>query len=205
MNTFNIIETLLTVTGKPGKSTQTLNAERLQKLSRYQISMLKRALSLPSVKRVVYTTSSQYPEENEQVVEEVFNEMKNGFKLINAMPECEERGLDEYRCGSYCARFNQSKNFTGTLFLACFERVKEDNIAMDQVNGNKNFPKNEKRKLEDVDCVTPAKKSKHSDGVIKVLTPSAQNTSQTSGNKSNTPHSDKKKKKKKRKSLPLTG
>lgn len=53
-----------------------MTKERLAKLSSFQFTIMKHALSFPNAKRVTYSTCSIHPEENEQVVIDLLNDSK---------------------------------------------------------------------------------------------------------------------------------
>ena len=62
---------LIGIAGRMGSLTEDDNSyseERLKKLSSFQSVILKKALSFPAVKKVVYSTCSIHSEENEQVL-----------------------------------------------------------------------------------------------------------------------------------------
>ncbi|CCH43644.1 putative methyltransferase [Wickerhamomyces ciferrii] len=75
--------------------------ERLQKLSSFQFSIVKHALSFPNAKKVVYSTCSIHAQENERVVIDLLNDsqVKNaGWKVANrsrVIPMWPRRGLVE--------------------------------------------------------------------------------------------------------------
>ena len=107
---------------------ESYSKDRLQQLSRFQISILKHALSFPGVKRVVYSTCSIHEEENEQVVEEVISQLDFEFEIGHVMPDWSMRGLDTYKHGNMCLRMSLADTLTNGFFVACFVR-KTDNYA----------------------------------------------------------------------------
>lgn len=107
--------------------------ERLKNLSRFQIKILKHALrSFPDVKRVVYSTCSIYPEENEEVIREVISS-NHKFKL---RPVSEifsgnwfNYGSSDYgKMGSYCLYAKPEQDLTNGFFIAVFERLEEGEV-----------------------------------------------------------------------------
>lgn len=72
--------------------------ERLAKLSSFQFTIVRHALSFPGAKKLVYSTCSIHPEENEQVVIDLLNDgnvQKQGWRLCSrkdVIPTWERRG-----------------------------------------------------------------------------------------------------------------
>jgi putative methyltransferase len=75
--------------------------ERLQKLSSFQFSIVKHALSFPNATRVVYSTCSIHAQENERVVIDLINDpqvKRSGWRVANrsrVIPMWPRRGLVE--------------------------------------------------------------------------------------------------------------
>ncbi|EFO17139.1 hypothetical protein LOAG_11363 [Loa loa] len=103
-----------------------INTSRLQSLSNLQAMLLKHALGLPNLKKIVYSTCSIYEEENEQVIEEILNDefLRTQFKLIKAMPEWPHRGRANYSFGDKCLRALPEIDLTNGFFVAVFKRRK---------------------------------------------------------------------------------
>ncbi|KAG5883733.1 hypothetical protein JTB14_024234 [Gonioctena quinquepunctata] len=103
---------------------------RLEKLTGFQIKILRSALTkFPGVKRVVYSTCSVYPEENEDVVRQVL-ETNYNFKLVPANQFVNDTwnnfGSPEYGdIGKFCLYAKPNEDFTNGFFVAVFERLKE--------------------------------------------------------------------------------
>jgi putative methyltransferase len=66
---------------------------RVQGLCKMQLSILRRALSVPGVSQVVYSTCSVYIQENEAVVKAALAEFSHKFRLMKALPQWPQRGL----------------------------------------------------------------------------------------------------------------
>ncbi|XP_064466532.1 28S rRNA (cytosine-C(5))-methyltransferase-like [Ornithodoros turicata] len=96
---------------------------RLRSLHNMQVMLLKHAMHFPCVKRIVYSTCSVYPEENEEVIAEAIDFPHSNFQLVEALPEWPLRGLEEYPFASKCVRMTRKKTLTSGFFLAVFERV----------------------------------------------------------------------------------
>ncbi|CAI9730894.1 28S rRNA (cytosine-C(5))-methyltransferase-like [Octopus vulgaris] len=97
-------------------------SDRLQKLYFIQRNLLRHALSFPGVKRVVYSTCSVFPEENEQVIDTIFERFQKEYCLEEIMPDFPHRGLEGYQCSKYCLRFTSEIDKTNGFFVACFVR-----------------------------------------------------------------------------------
>ena len=70
--------------------------DRVEQLSRFQLSAIMHAMSFPRVKRLVYSTCSVYCEENERVVARALEEgRKLGFELVPCIPSWPRRGVAE--------------------------------------------------------------------------------------------------------------
>lgn len=59
---------------------------RLQQLSNFQLSILRKAASFPAVELLVYSTCSIHAEENEGVVQRFLSEHRAVYELANALP-----------------------------------------------------------------------------------------------------------------------
>ncbi|XP_066247676.1 28S rRNA (cytosine-C(5))-methyltransferase [Euwallacea similis] len=103
---------------------------RLQKLAGFQIKILRAALSrYPNAQRIVYSTCSLYPEENEDVVRQVL-ETNNNFKLVTAgkfldNQWCNFGSSDFGKIGEYCLYAKPNEDLSNGFFLAVFERLKD--------------------------------------------------------------------------------
>lgn len=102
-----------------------ISEERLEQLSKFQMTILKHAFKFPNVKSIMYSTCSIHEKENEQVVEEVMLAVSHRFRMRLLMPDWPERGVKGYEHAQYCLRMSCDSALTNGFFVACFER-KED-------------------------------------------------------------------------------
>uniref|UniRef100_A0A0N4ZP41 SAM_MT_RSMB_NOP domain-containing protein n=1 Tax=Parastrongyloides trichosuri TaxID=131310 RepID=A0A0N4ZP41_PARTI len=102
-----------------------IDKNRLHGLGNLQAMILKHAMGLPKLKKIVYSTCSIHEIENECVIEEIMKDenIKNTFRLVNALPSWKERGLNKYDFGSKCLRCNPTTSKTNGFFVAVFERI----------------------------------------------------------------------------------
>ncbi|CAH1990797.1 unnamed protein product [Acanthoscelides obtectus] len=111
-------------------SFESKDLSRLQKLAGFQIIILRSALTrYPDAKRVVYSTCSLHPEENEEVVRQVL-ETNSHFKLVDAKKllnaDWKSFGSPDYgELGEFCLYARPDEDLTNGFFLAVFERLGE--------------------------------------------------------------------------------
>lgn len=121
-----------------------IDAERLNKLAGFQFKIVKHALSFPKSHKVVYSTCSIHPHENERVVIDLLKdpEIQNqGWKLAKrdiVIPDWPRRGWEEEfstlcdgeidKCKELaggCVRFVPKEDGGIGFFAACFVRDKQ--------------------------------------------------------------------------------
>ncbi|EFN79048.1 Putative methyltransferase NSUN5 [Harpegnathos saltator] len=100
---------------------------RLHNLQSIQVYLLRYALfNFPDVKRVVYSTCSVYPEENEQVVDEVLSNVGDAYHLVSMKDILKEKWLNfsspAYNCGDKCLYSKPDVDLCNGFFVAVFER-----------------------------------------------------------------------------------
>ncbi|XP_045161544.2 28S rRNA (cytosine-C(5))-methyltransferase-like [Mercenaria mercenaria] len=110
---------------------ESCTSERLQQLSKFQISILKHALNFPRVKKVVYSTCSIHDEENEMVVEEVYSQFCDKFEIESVMPAWKYRGKKIYKHGSQCLRMSYEDCQTNGFFVASFIKRSNELLVND--------------------------------------------------------------------------
>lgn len=102
-----------------------VSKQRVTKLASLQTMLLKRALSFPSVKEVIYSTCSVYEEENEKVVDDVLTQYHEEFELANLATHLQgwkHFGHHTYRFGHKCLRTDISIDRCTGFFVAKFVR-----------------------------------------------------------------------------------
>lgn len=101
--------------------------DRLEKLARLQLKMLSHAMtSFPNVKRIVYSTCSINPEENEQVVQKALKQFK-AFKLKSPLEQLKNEwnsfGASSYKkIGKKCIYCRPETDHTNGFFIALIEK-----------------------------------------------------------------------------------
>lgn len=143
---------------------QQKDTDRLFKLSGLQYKLLYHAMTnFPKVKKIVYSTCSVFPEENEEVVLGALRHCKD-FKLINACDLLgnywKHRGSEKYPgVGENCIYAKTEDDLTIGFFVAVFIRC--DDGEFNQFYLEK---QERKRQLEnltpDVDSKTKSKINK---------------------------------------------
>lgn len=137
-------------------SNEELDSNRLYKLCQFQFKLLTHALTnFPKVKRVVYSTCSLKPEENEMVIRDVLRNLsepkepqkskkrkkKNKkqesllqFKLVKPLEDSwPRRGSNEYEFGHCCLNSDPEKDLTNGFFIAVFERITDNNCENNKI------------------------------------------------------------------------
>ncbi|SCU90875.1 LAMI_0E03928g1_1 [Lachancea mirantina] len=129
-----------TVEQQPEEITDVNLKTRLSKLSSFQFEIVKYAMSFPSAKKLVYSTCSIHPEENERIVIDLLLDAKVqewGWKVrqrSGVMPDWPRRGLveefdDVFRdqkealsLAESCIRVMPKEDGGIGFFAVCFER-----------------------------------------------------------------------------------
>ncbi|XP_017760729.1 PREDICTED: probable 28S rRNA (cytosine-C(5))-methyltransferase isoform X2 [Eufriesea mexicana] len=100
---------------------------RLKQLQAFQVFLLRHALlNFPNVKRVVYSTCSTNPEENEEVIDEILENVQDAYKLVPLNTLLKEDWLNfsskKYKCSDKCLYSNSEVDLCNGFFVALFER-----------------------------------------------------------------------------------
>ncbi|XP_015605203.1 probable 28S rRNA (cytosine-C(5))-methyltransferase isoform X2 [Cephus cinctus] len=100
---------------------------RIKSLQSFQVLILRHALlNFPKAKRIVYSTCSIYPEENEQVVDEVLSTVGDAYRLVpvGTILDGNWRNFSskDYACEDKCLYARSETDMTNGFFVAIFER-----------------------------------------------------------------------------------
>ncbi|XP_012251799.2 28S rRNA (cytosine-C(5))-methyltransferase [Athalia rosae] len=100
---------------------------RLRNLQSFQVLILRHALlHFSKAKRIVYSTCSIYPEENEQVVDDVLSQIENAYRLIPARTLMDDNWSNyssmEFNCKDNCLYAKSETDLSNGFFVAVFER-----------------------------------------------------------------------------------
>lgn len=103
---------------------------RLKRLQSFQVLLLRHALlNFPTVKRVVYSTCSMYPEENEMVIDEILGNIDAAYKLVPIKHLMKNQWMNfsskDYKCGDNCLYARPDIDYSNGFFVAVFERNPE--------------------------------------------------------------------------------
>jgi putative methyltransferase len=112
---------------KQGEMDGKAEPERLRNLQSFQVYLLRYALlNFPNAKKIIYSTCSLYPEENEQVIDEVLTNIGNAYRLIPARHMLGDKWInfssEEYNCKDKCLYSRPNVDLCNGFFVAVFER-----------------------------------------------------------------------------------
>jgi len=121
------------------KETPTAQSDRLKRLASFQLMMIRHAMKFPSVTRIVYSTCSIHPAENEHVVNQALQSAEakmHRFKLApraQVLPQWPRRGfsheMDSAANASSLVRCQPGDDATNGFFVSCF--IRDRTMAVD--------------------------------------------------------------------------
>jgi len=120
-------------------SSEAAHTERLAKLAAFQLQMLRHAMKYPTVEKIVYSTCSIHPEENEQVVLAALQSAEaiaGGFNLASraeVLPSWPRRGqpgiLNDTETEAV-VRCSPGEDGTNGFFVSCFVRRSHAHVSV---------------------------------------------------------------------------
>ncbi|XP_072750052.1 28S rRNA (cytosine-C(5))-methyltransferase [Anoplolepis gracilipes] len=117
------------IVDRPGQSNMNNKplSKRLQNLQSFQVYLLRYALlNFPNAKKIIYSTCSLHPEENEEVIDEVLTDIGNAYSLMPAKQLLKNNWINfsskRYNCGDKCLYSKPNIDFCNGFFIAVFER-----------------------------------------------------------------------------------
>ncbi|XP_043595198.1 28S rRNA (cytosine-C(5))-methyltransferase [Bombus pyrosoma] len=134
------------------------NPQRLKQLQAFQVFILRHALlNFPNVKRIVYSTCSIYPEENEQVIDEILENVQDAYKLSPVKDLLNQNWLNfsskKYNCSDKCLYANSDIDLCNGFFVAVFERNFDVPLPEYKRKGNVASNNREVEEVEEVEVL----------------------------------------------------
>lgn len=103
-------------------NTNEINSERIEKLAKFQLSVLQHALTF-NAKKIIYCTCSKIQAENEDVINNLLELNSDiNYTIIDPLPEWPCRGIGNYSFSSYCLRANFESTLTNGFFCCVLQR-----------------------------------------------------------------------------------
>lgn len=133
---------------------------RLRSLQSFQVLLLRHALlNFPTAKKVIYSTCSIQPEENEHVIDEILSDIGEAYKLVPPKELLSENWINfsslDFKCQDNCLYARPETDLTNGFFVAVFER--NFNVPLPEYKRRSKAKKEQENKIPNQEDFTDVK------------------------------------------------